>query len=100
MGNSAYDGNFAVQQNELPFLMLPRNNESVERQNCFSLQWNISLALLPTTLCSNMGGDGLGGGGGGSGDGSSTGTSSSSSSSGKGDDNNNSSLQLLCPYAD
>jgi len=99
MGNSAYDGNFAVQQNELPFLMLPRNNESVERQNCFSLQWNISLALLPTTLCSNMGGDGLGGGGG-SGDGSSTGTSSSSSSSGKGDDNNNSSLQLLCPYAD
>jgi hypothetical protein len=65
VGNSAHDGNLAVQQNGLPFLMLPRSTESVERQNCCSLQWSITLAVLPTSLCNNMGGGGGGGGNGG-----------------------------------
>jgi len=91
MGNSAHDGNLTVQQNGL----LPRNSEPVDRQNCFSLQWSMSLALLPTSLCNNLSGDG-----GGTTTTTTTTSSSSSSSSSKGDDSNNSSLQFLRPFAD
>ena len=96
MGSLVHDGNLAVQQMYLPFLMHPRNTESVERQICFSLQWSKAVVFLPTSLCNNMGGDGGSGGGGGGG----SNSSSSSSSSRNGDDSSNNSLQFLCPYAD
>jgi hypothetical protein len=83
MGNSAHDGNLAVQQNGLPFLMLPQ--ETLNPLNAATV-FHCSGVYHWLSLCNNMGDDGGGVCGDGFYDGG--GSSSSSSSSSKGDDSN------------